>query len=54
MKNIFTLLFSFLFFLNLAGCATWEGMRKDSADAWEKSKLIGKYMHLQKNINPPL
>jgi len=40
MKNFFNLLFTFLFALSLAGCATWEGVQEDSADAWDKTKEV--------------
>ncbi|NQY95076.1 MAG: hypothetical protein HRT43_13000 [Campylobacteraceae bacterium] len=40
MKNIMTLLFTFLLSLILAGCATWDGVQEDSADAWDKTKEV--------------
>lgn len=39
MKNILVLFFA-IFLLN--GCATWQGVKKDSSDAWDTTKKTTK------------
>ena len=38
MKRLSTILFSLAIALILSGCATWEGVKKDSSEAWEATK----------------
>ncbi len=38
MKKIVTLITMMAFITILSGCATWEGVKKDSSDAYDATK----------------
>ena len=38
MKKLLILLFSLGITFVMSGCATWEGVKKDSSKAWEATK----------------
>jgi predicted small secreted protein len=41
MKNkIIGIILTFIFTLVFAGCATWEGVKKDTSDGWEATKDV--------------
>ena len=40
MKKIMSLLLTLFITLILSGCATWDGVQEDSADAWDKTKEV--------------
>jgi len=40
MKKILTLLTTIFISLILTGCATWDGMQVDSANAWDSTKEV--------------
>ena len=42
MKKILILSSLMIFGLFSSGCATWDGVKKDSADVWDKTKEVSK------------
>ncbi|WP_428026597.1 entericidin EcnAB [Arcobacter sp.] len=38
MKKILTLITMVTFIMVLSGCATWEGVKKDTSDAYDATK----------------
>jgi|GEM_PF-591269 len=40
MKKIFTILLPLFLMLLISGCATWDGVQEDSADAWDATKEV--------------
>lgn len=38
MKKLLMIICSLFLVLSISGCATWNGVKKDSNDAWEATK----------------
>ena len=40
MKKTLIYIFAILLSISFSGCATWDGLQEDSANAWEKTKEV--------------